>query len=315
MGRSHWRNKRAKKPYSKPATSTPKFIVQEMTPQCPGGQRDGLDGFVTLELQKVDVLIRDMRLDIPVPNSVWDEDTAVKRYLIYLSMLTDVIMSDMLMSAIHGNDLAVLIKARILVEYANKAIYCQDHPDYALYLTTIAEAESVYWRLREGGADPEGVANAKVELERRNTQFASVAKMKAVKLGEMMRQHTRGGNEERNDEYVWLYGAPSALLHGDPEGMRTLIPVDSDGNPRPSIALQDNYLNALMVDVGSNVLIFCETFLNRFKPDDVTLQKRLMELAVKFKELSLTHAQGRTEEALTLLREELQSDTSRPHTE
>jgi hypothetical protein len=56
------------------------------------------------------------------------------------------------MSAVHSNDVAVLMKERILVEYANKAVHLNKHPDYALFMTTIHEATSVRDKTRDAEA-------------------------------------------------------------------------------------------------------------------------------------------------------------------
>ena len=48
------------------------------------------------------------------------------------------------------------------------------------------------------------------------------------KFDAIMRELT-GRDSGRNDEYVWLYSAPSALMHGDPEGMRQMFEADENG--------------------------------------------------------------------------------------
>jgi hypothetical protein len=308
MGRSKWRKRQRPVAPKSTATSNPTVTVQSVTPVCPGAERLGLDGIVYAALAEVESLVKDMREGIDVPNGIWDEETAVRRYLIYLSLLTNIVLADMGMSAVHSNDYAVLMKARILVEYANKAIYCNNNPQYALFFTTICEAESVLKKLRKGGADEDTIAAAEKELQDRKQRFPTVVGMNEVKLGQMMREHTRDGDPKRNDEYIWLYGAPSALLHGDPEGIRTIMPVDDQGHTHLSTSVDDGYLNALMVDAGSNVLIFCDTFIQRFKPEDETLLARLSKLSIAFKTLSLEHAVGRTEESLVILGEELDAE-------
>jgi hypothetical protein len=272
-------------------------------------QRPGVDGIVYIGLQEVDALVRDMRQGIDTPNSVWDEESALRRYLIYLSMLVDIALSDIAMSAVHRNDIAVLMKERMLVEYANKAIYCNDHPSYTLYLTTIHEAESIWRKLRNGGARPEEVSGAEAALQSARATFRNVADLSLVSLSQMMREHTRDGDPRRNDEYVWLYGAPSALMHGDPEGMRTLLPVDEQGQQHAEITLSDAHLNALMVDSGSNALNFCGAFIARFHPDDEGFARRLADLGHRFKVLCLKHPEGRDAEAIAAIKAEL-SETS-----
>jgi hypothetical protein len=153
---------RSQRTRPKPAASSGRVSVtlDSVTSLCPGMERPGLDGVVFVGLQKIDAFVRDMRKNAQIPNGVWDEDSAVKRYLAYLSMLVDIALSDIAMSAVHSNDVAVLMKERILVEYANKAVHFNKHPDYALFMTTIHEATSVRDKTREGGGSPERLAAA-----------------------------------------------------------------------------------------------------------------------------------------------------------
>jgi hypothetical protein len=60
-----------------------------------------------------------------------------------------------------------------------------------------------------------------------------------------------------------------------------------------------------MVDSGSNSLIFCQTFVDRFHPGDQGFAKRLSDLAREFKALSLKHSEGRDPETLPILEAEL----------
>lgn len=315
MGKNRWRQRAGqtgipqrprRKRIAPPVQAS--VSIESVTPLCPGMERPGLDGIVYLGLQKIDTLVRDMRRDVLIPNRVWDEESAVKRYLAYLSMLVDIALSDIAMSAVHSNDIAVLMEERMLVEYANKALYFNDHGDYALYMTTINEAQSVRDRTRDGGGSAADLAAAEQELAERSTRFAHVSHLRKVTVSAMMREHTRGGDPMRNDEYVWLYGAPSALMHGDSEGMRLLLPVDENGHARPTIRLSDAHVNALMVDSGSNALIFCQTFVDRFHPNDEAFAKRLSDLAREFKALSIKHSEGRDAEALRTLEVELAAD-------
>jgi len=277
-------------------------------------ERPGLDGFVYIGLVEIDRFVGDMRRDVAVPSGIWNETTALERYLAYLSMLVDIALADMAMSAIHSNDIAVLMKARMLVEYANKAIYCNNHPDYALYFTTIEEAASILKKNRDGGVDTATVQQAEGELADVTARFPEVAGLSHVTLSKMMRENTRAGDPKRNDEYVWLYGAPSALMHGDPEGMRMLLPVDDEGRQHPTISLSDGHLNALMVDAGMNAIAFCGVFLARFREGEEVFANRLRDLACSFKSLCLKHTEGRDEESLIAIRAELEADGYPPAT-
>lgn len=315
MGRSRWRNRDSQHPHAgngkrrapKPQSMTATVTIDSVTPVCPGMSRPGLDGIVYMALLELDRLLREMRMNVPIPNSVEDEDSAVKWYLVYLSLLVDVALSDSAMSAVHSNDLAVLLKERMLVEYASKAMYCGDHPAYALWYTTIHAAESVAKKLRQGGVGPQEIADADAHLVALRTRFEAVANTQRVSLSRMMREQTRDGDPDRNDEYVWLYGAPSALLHGDPEGLPQLMRIREDGSQHIEINLEDAFLNALMVDAGSNALAFCKVFIAQFHPGNEAFENRLDSLDRKFKQLALKHSHGRNEETLASIREELAS--------
>ena len=322
MGRSRWRNRtsnipsgtRTQRSRTNPPTDIleAKVSINSITPECPGMRREGLDGVVFLALRQVDEFVRDMRVGIQIPNAISDEHSAVQRYLAYLSMLVDVALSDIAMSAIHCNDLAVEMKARMMVEYVSKAIYCDAHPDFALWFTTIGEAKSVAAKLERGGADSDLVAAAKNHVAQQRKRFSHVAQMNRVPLADMMHEQTREPGEHRNDEYVWLYGAPSAIMHGDPEGMRRLLPVDDNGIIHPELGLSDGYVNALMVDTGANALAFCEVFIRRFHPDSKELPDRVAQLRRTFQELCLRHTEGRDEDAVERIREELSGADGEP---
>jgi len=279
--------------------------IDSVTPECPGMRRDGLDGFVYMALKRLDTLVAEMRKSVSLPGD-HTADSAVKRYLMYLSMLVDIALADIAMSAVHGNDVAVEIKQRMLVEYAAKAEYYNTHSDYALYMTTIGEAESVLKKARVGGYDAETVKRLEDELEEKRRDFAHVAKVTKPKFDAIMRELT-GRDLGRNDEYVWLYSAPSALMHGDPEGMRQMFEADENGMIQGKIKLDNAHLNALMVDAGSNALTFCKAFINRFHSNNGILVAQLKELERTFKALALKHDDGREPEVLDAIRAELES--------
>ncbi len=255
---------------------------------------------------QVDALIGDMRLDIYVPPTIIDADTALRRYLVYLSLLIDVMLADILMSAIHSTDIAVRLKRRMLLEYCAKGLYCFDNPEYCLYFATVAESESILDKLHNGGrpaADIEAEAN---HLKGQRQLFAP-AYNRPKRFSEIMRHYTRPAGSQTNDEYVGLYRLPSAYIHGDPEGMRYLMPLNEHGQTVPTISVSDDELNAMMVDVGANTLVFCDVFIAEFKPDNESLANRSSELDIVFKVLSLKHPYGRTEEGMEHLRAELEA--------
>jgi len=256
-------------------------------PACPGAVRPELDVELITALQELEKFFYDMRKDVGVPNGVWDETTAVLRYLAYLSVLIDIWLSDIALSALHSIDLAILMKLRVLVEYVVRAQYVDSHTDYALYMMTVGEASSVVRKLEESGSDEDIVGRAKAELAERRRRFSSVANLKQRTLLEMMREFGTG------DDYVWLYGAPSALMHGDAEGIRQLFETSDSGQEKITIKLEPAHVNAMMVDVGGNVLMFCDVFIRRFRPTDTDIIGRKAILERKFKTLLIRHPLGR----------------------
>jgi hypothetical protein len=209
-------------------------------------------------------------------------------------------MADMVMSAVHSNDTAVRLKRRILLEYVAKAIYCADYPTYCLFFTTIAESESVLSKMRESNAPLADIEAEERHLETQKGLFKSAYK-KPKSFSEIMRAITG------HDEYVGLYRMPSAFVHGDPEGMRALMPPNEQGHAAPTISLSDDELNAMMVDVGANILAFCDIFIATFKPKDESLVKRSSDLNLVFNVLSLKHSYGRPAEGMKVVTAELEA--------
>lgn len=171
-------------------------------PTSPAASRPGLDAEVILALQDLDRLVRDMRDGLAYPNGVWDETTAVQRYLTYVSMLVDIVLADLVMSALHANDMMVLIKQRMLVEYAAKGAYYNEHSDYALFMMTIDEAEQVFRKLQESNADRSTIEAAQKHRDEMRERYAAVSHLERLPFAKIMSSY---GDR---DDYVWLYGAP-----------------------------------------------------------------------------------------------------------
>lgn len=293
------------RPKSQAVSAAVEMTIKSITPQCPGGERPGFDLDVLLALVEVDALIEEMRLDIHVPPVITDADTAVRRYLVYLSLLIDVMFADILMSVIHLTDIAVRIKRRMLLEYCAKGLYCFDNPDYCLYFTTVAESESVLDKLKKGGQPHVDIDMEKRHLESQRRLF-KLPFSKPVRFSQIMRYYTRPADSQTNNEYVGLYGLPSAYVHGDPEGMRYLMPLNEHGHTVPTISVGDDELNAMMVDVGSNTLVFYRVFIATFKPNDELLTNRLSDLELAFNRLSIKHSYGRPDEGMEAVRQEIE---------
>jgi hypothetical protein len=267
--------------------------------ESPAASRPGLDATVIMTLQDLDRLVGDMRKEIPVPSGAWDEDTAVKRYLVYLSMLVDILLAEIVMSAIHSSDMMVFMKQRMLVEYAAKAAYYDDNPEYALFMMTIDKADQRLRKLVDADSDPSLVAGAKTYRDDMLRQFSAVSSLKRMPFAAIMT------NYADKDDYVWLYGVPSALMHGDPEGIEVLIEVRSDGSQVPTLTLPVERVNAMLVDAGTNTLMFCERFIGRFHANEQGLVARLKDLRRRFLGLVLKHPYGRDADALESVKNEL----------
>lgn len=281
----------------------PQFTINitSATPVCPQVSRPGLDGFVYAALQHLDQLIADMRRDIGIPAGVWDEESAVQRYLAYLSVLVDATLADMAMSALNSNDLLVEIKQRMLVEYAAKAKFFSDNPDYALFMTTIHEAQSVLDKATRSGEPKETIAALKADLEEKRRLFARVSHLKKKNFEQIMNVVAGPG------EYIALYAFPSAVMHGDPEGIRQLFELDEHGEQTVSLHFQDELINAMMVDAGANTVMFCDAFIKAYHAANDVFAKRVDEMSLLFKALVLRHPYKRDEQALQEIRDELRA--------
>lgn len=277
-------------------------VAGGLVPVCPGPSRKGLDGEIFAALKTLYGFVYDMRHDVQVPNDVQDEETAVRRYLAYLSVLVQIGLDEMALSAMHCNDVAVLMKQRMLVEYAAKGQYFHDHPDYALFSTTIDAAASIVMKLEyDASVLAEVLDNRKRDVNEKKNRFARVAHLKHLTLARIMK--SLGAKAD----YPWIYGAPSALMHGDSEGMEVVLPVDEHGSMKVVISLPDEQLNAMMVDAGGNTVMFCEAFIARFRSADDLLKGRLEAISDWFKRLVLKHPHGRDQKVLDSFRAELES--------
>ena len=305
MGRSRHRNKR-KIPFKPPARKTVQVSVA-----CPGGSRPGIDPRIIVQLQKLDQLVGAMRVNIGVPNGAWDEESAIERYLAYLSMLTDVALTDMVISAIHNNDLAVIMKQRMLVEYSAKGRYYNIHRDRALHLMTIDEARSVLEKVKKSDPESPHIAALEADYNEKKANFAAVidaGPQSMLKIMQELAVDPLHPDSVTDGEYYFIYAAPSALMHGEPEGIRFIFDRDEEGNEKPKIRVSDEELNAMLVDAGRNTLFFCDTFIDCFHENDSTLRQYLKELSTNFNVLLLRHPHGRSDDVLETLRQELTAE-------
>lgn len=252
-----------------------------------------------------------MRVDIGVPNGAWNEESAIKRYLAYLSMLVDTALTDMVISAIHNSDLAVIMKQRMLVEYSAKGRFYNMHRDHALHLMTIDEARSVLKKVRESDPDSPSVENLEKNYEKKKADFAAVLDARPKSLKDIMVELAIDPLEPgsvTDGDYYFIYAAPSALMHGEPEGMRFIFDRNEEGIEKPKIIVTDDELNAMLVDAGRNTLFFCDTFIDCYHPADSPMIQRVRELSQAFKVLLLRHPHGRDDPVLEEVRRELEAE-------
>jgi hypothetical protein len=233
------------------------------------------------------------------PSAPENEDTAVKRYLLYISMLVDSLLPDIVMSAIAGHDVMIQLKVHILLEHSAKAVYYDEHPDYALYMMTVCEAWSIERKLEKANNNPDAIAQARAHHADMKAKFP-VPKGMSEKSFEAIFLEFAGP-----DDYVWLYAAPRALMHGDPEGMRVLLEQRPDGLQVPHLEYPLEQVNALLVDAARNAFLFCDRFIRRFRPGEEAFEKRVNELHRDSLRLVLKHADGRDDDDMDEVRAEL----------
>lgn len=257
-------------------------------------RRPGLDVNIMIAIQEVDALIKDMRASVTIPEPTKDEDTAVKHYLLYASMLVDSVLPDIIMSAIAGHDVMVQMKQRLLLEFSAKAMYFHQHPSYALYMMTIGEAKSILKKVTLAESSPEIIAEAQQRLDKMTEQFSEIADLKELFFDDIMEPYAKKA------DYVWLYKAPSALLHGDPEGMRIFAEVHPDGALLPTLTYPLAHVNAMLVDAGRNGIVLCDSFVERFHPKNAEYRGRVRTLYQAFLNFLLKHPYGRGDVASSI---------------
>jgi hypothetical protein len=166
-------------------------------------------------------------------------------------------------------------------------------------MMTVCEAASILRKCEKAKSNPAGIASARAHLDDMTKKFPVPAEM-AEKSFEMIFSEYADP-----DDYVWLYGAPSALLHGDPEGMRALLEQIPDGTQVPHLVFPLAQVNAMLVDTGGNALLFCDRFVDRFRPGEDTYIKRVRVLHRTFLGLILKHPDGRDDDILDVVRAEI----------
>jgi len=262
--------------------------------------RPGLDGRIFVALLSLDELVRDMRSGVKFPSEILDGESALQSYLLYVSILVDIVLADIVMSAMNCNDQMVRMKLRMLVEYAAKAAYFDDNRDYALWMMTINEAEQTLRKLTDAESEPQAKDAVAERIAILRAQFPHLAHFqRPERFGTIMRRYAS------SDDVVWLYNAPSALMHGDPEGFRALMDVSPDGAGFLRIELAIEEVNAMLVDSGRNALMFCDRFIRCFRQADEDLAARYRDIYTAFLKMLLLHPLGRDAESLQEVKDEL----------
>jgi hypothetical protein len=159
----------------------------------------------------------------------------------------------------------------------------------------VNEPVSAAQRAKDRGDPPEVIAQCEEYAADMRTRYVAYADVPGVTVRKMME------SMGRTEEWASLYGMPSLLLHGEPEGMRMIYDFDETG-ARPRIDLEDGYVNALLVDAGNNVLTFCRAFNAAFHPQDGRIADRFRALEERAQSLILKHPYGRPSDALNDMR-------------
>jgi len=122
-------------------------------------------------------------------------------------------------------------------------------------MMTVCEAESIQRKLIKAKSAPEQIAHAQKHADEMRAKFPVPPGIAEKSFEAIFAEYAEPG------DYVWLYGAPSALLHGDPEGVRVVLQQRPDGTQVPTLIFDLEHVNALLVDVGRNALLFCDRFV------------------------------------------------------
>lgn len=223
--------------------------------------------------------MRPRRSRRPKPQNV----QAVQRYLQYLSMLVDVVLSGATSLAIHDNARALFMLQRYMIEYVAKAEYYDQHTDYALWAMTIGEAEDFQRRMQDGAvSDVRERLQAAVDTAKK--AYVDHPAFRKIRDTDMLREIM--GKES----HTWLYRGPSVYIHGDPVGMRDMMDVRADGTVVGKIDFTDEMVNSLLVDLAGGVLSFCRIYQRNYtesnRPPLIdrldALEKRLVAAIRKF---------------------------------
>jgi uncharacterized protein DUF5677 len=217
--------------------------------------------------------------------AITEPKCAVQQYLIYLSMLVDLTVSGTVMLALHNNARAMWMLSRLLVEYVAKAEYCDQNPDFALWWITVGEREDMLRRLKDYGSDAATVKAAEQAVVDAKKKYADDSPFRKVRFSDMM--ISIAGKET----YTSIYRDPSVFIHGDPVGMRDMF-ESVPGGVVGKIDFTDDRVNGLLVDVGANLLSFCNIYARNFKevassdiPDRLSkLNDRIVALLRKYPE-------------------------------
>jgi len=249
--------------------------------------REGIDPDVIAALQDLDKLLAEGRDGTEFSFAVTDEASALRSYLLYTTVLVDVVLSAIASAAINSMDLLVIMLQRLMVEYAAKVAYYADHPEHALYAMTIGNAKRILSQLQEAGESAERITEAMRHRELLRSQFSRVDHLRSLRMPEIMRPYAGPA------DYIGLYAMPSGLLHGDPVGLQFILRSDDRGQLLASFEKSTDEINARLVDAGADAHVVYDQFVSHFFPENQQLACASKALRSRLEKLAVRHHWGR----------------------
>ena len=218
----------------------------------------GLDG-----LKRAVQLLYDVRPQTTTFSSI-PEISALQQWLIYISMLLDVVACGLAHLVLYRQSLAATFMARPAFEYITRALYFDKYPDEALFELALYHKKS-YERAIKDGADADEVEQWRVAAERYRSTCPGVdtPKRKLKTVLEMLRALREGG-DDGFEVYRWLYKFPSQVMHATADAMPRIHEFDENSGYSGNIALDPEQITELIRDMARYVLKFVEVYDCRF---------------------------------------------------
>jgi len=223
---------------------------------------------------------------------------AVQQWLTYLGILIDMAASAAVAVATHGMPFVMFTIRRSIVEYVVKALYYDKYPHRAHYDLTLGQRRDILIRTRDEGGSPQEIADAEAEVVKAEREFPEHVNEKLARFGSMMQDVTDRAT------YSMVYRGLSVLTHADALGMGDVMPV-IDGKVVGNIDVTNERLNANLIDIGSDMMLFCDVFLRNY-PESRTpeIENRFAELKVRYERLALRHSHGRSPDVISELEQQ-----------